>query len=68
MLLDRFKKTRSRLDLYSRASRGLKMPPCTRCQKKGKKCFVTSSSLCYAKYIKAGGSVKCDVYGPLPSE
>jgi hypothetical protein len=65
---DRSKKTRSRLDLYSRASRGIEMSPCSCCQKKGTKCFVTSSSLRYAECIKAGGGVKCDVYSPLPSE
>ena len=65
---ERSKKTRSRLDLYAQASRGIKMSPCTRCQKKGTKCYVTSSSLRCAKCIKAGGGVKCNVYGPLPSE
>ena len=65
---ERSRKTRSRLDLYARASRGIEMSPCTRCQKKGTKCYVTSSSLRCAECIKAGGGVKCDVYSPSPSE
>jgi hypothetical protein len=68
MPADRSKKTRSRLDLYSRASRGIEMSLCTCCQRKGTKCFVTSSSLRCAKYIKASGGIKCDIFGPSPSE
>ena len=44
------------------------MSPYTYYQKKSTKYYMTSSSLRYAEYIKAGGDIKCDIYGPLPSK
>ena len=62
------KKTCSCLDLYIRVSYDIEISLCSRYQKKGTKCFVTSTSLYYIEYIKAGSSIKYNVYSPLLSK
>lgn len=68
----RSKKTEYRLNLYERVLRsGIIMPDssaCSRCRAQHKVCAVASNSTRCAECIKAGGLVKCDVFGPSPAE
>ena len=41
---------------------------CSRCRAQHKVCAVASNSTRCAECIKAGGLVKCDVFGPSPAE
>lgn len=63
----RSKKTENRLNLYTRVkSNGIVMPSCSRCLRASPRlhCIVSTDSDRCAECIKAGGNVKCDVWGP----
>ena len=60
----------NRESLYRRVLRnGFVMPSCSRCRKDPRRvCVVSSDSDRCAECIRAGGSVKCDVWGPSKSD
>jgi hypothetical protein len=57
-----------RPSLYDRVKRGILMPSCSRCERRGTECRVAKDSARCAECILAGGNVKCDVLGPSSSE
>jgi hypothetical protein len=59
-------KTEYRIKLYERVKlKGIEMPACSRCLKDARRiCKVSSDSDRCAECIRAGGNVKCDVWGP----